>query len=81
MAMAPLLLILKKKIHPPYSYRVRTWSCHPNTKLISQSIMRLQRCVTWQWNGNFAGFLEIFLKNLKKYPMKWNLQFSGKWQN
>ena len=35
----------------------------------------------WQWNGNFAGFLEKFLNNSKNYPMKWNLQFSGKWQN
>ena len=43
--------------------------------------MRLHRRVMWQWNGNFAGFLEIFINNSKNYPMKWNLQFSGKWQN
>ena len=34
-----------------------------------------------QWNRNFAGFLVISLNNSKNYPMKWNLQFSGKWQN
>ena len=62
-------------------YRVRHCYCHPHTKVISQSIMRLQRRVMRQWNGNFAGFLEKFLNNSKNYPMKWNLQFSGKWQN
>ena len=41
-------------------YRVRHCYCHPHTKLLSQPIMRLQRRVMWLWNGNFAGFSEIF---------------------
>ena len=69
------------KISKIIFYRVRHCYCHPHTKLISQSIMRLQRRVMRQWNGNFAGFLEISLNNSKNYPMKLNLQFSGKWQN
>ena len=64
-----------------FIYRVRHCYCHPHTKVIPQSIMRLHRRVMWQWNRNFAGFLEIFINNSKNYPMKWNLLFSGKWQN
>ena len=59
----------------------RTWSCPPSGPTIFGLYSKLQKHVMWQWNGNFAGFLEKFLNNSKNYPMKWNLQFSGKWQN
>ena len=31
-------------------------------------------------NGNFVGFVEMFSKIAKNYPMKRNSHFSGKWQ-
>ena len=45
------------------------------------AIRALQRCVIWRWNGNFAGFIVIFLKIEKNYLMKRNLHISGEWQN
>ena len=45
-----------------------------------QPISRLQRWVIRQWNRNFVNFQRKISKISKKFPMKSNLQFSGKWQ-
>ena len=43
------------------------------------AVCTLQRWVIQQKNGNFMGFLGIFLKIVKNCPMKHNLHLSGKW--
>ena len=47
---------------------------------IPPPIWRLQRCVIWQWNGNFMTFQWVISKIVKNFPMKSISQFSEKWQ-
>ena len=61
-------------------YRGVHRNCHNFDFKSSQSILRLHGRVICHMNGNFVGFLEIFLKIVKNYPMEQNLHFSGKWQ-
>ena len=51
-----------------------------NTANAILAVWILQRRVIRRWNGNFTGFSEIFSKIAKKFPMKRNSHFSGKWQ-
>ena len=52
------------------------------SKLFAISVVStLQRHVIWEWNGNFVGFLGLFSKIAKNFPIKRYSHFSGKWQN
>ena len=61
--------------------RCKSWNSPLDFWNNSQPKMRLQTRVIRQWNGNFVGFLEVFMKILKTYSMTHNSHSSGKWQN